>query len=83
VLEIELGRLDAVRARRPKRLPVVLAPEEVAAVLQHVDGADGVFQFMARLLSLPTSGLRPDARRSIETHRPFPRLRCGLVLPVK
>jgi len=44
VLEIDLGRLDAVRARRPKRLPVVLAAEEVAAVLGHVEGADGVFR---------------------------------------
>jgi integron integrase len=50
VLDIDLGRLDAVRARRPKRLPVVLAPEEVAAVLQRVEGAEGVFQLMARLL---------------------------------
>jgi hypothetical protein len=30
VLEIDLGHFDAVRARRGKRLPVVLAPEEVA-----------------------------------------------------
>lgn len=50
VLEIDLGRFDAVRARRPKRLPVVLAPEEVAAVLGRVSGADGVFRLMARLL---------------------------------
>jgi len=50
VLEIDLGRIDAVRARRPKRLPVVLAAAEVAAVLEHVDGADGVFRLMARLL---------------------------------
>jgi integron integrase len=50
VLDIELGRLDAVRARRPKRLPVVLAPEEVAKVLALVEGADGVFALMARLL---------------------------------
>jgi hypothetical protein len=50
VLDIDLGRLDAVRARRPKRLPVVLAPEEVAAVLEQVTGGDGVFQLMARLL---------------------------------
>src|SRR5262245_34437543 len=50
VLEIDLGRLDAVRARHPKRLPVVLAPEEVAAALRHVQGGDGVFQLMARLL---------------------------------
>ena len=50
VLEMDLGRFDAVRARRPKRLPVVLAPEEVAAVLPRVRGGDGVFQLMARLL---------------------------------
>ena len=50
VLEIELGRLDAVRTRRPKRLPVVLSAAEVAAVLEKVDGADGVFRLMARLL---------------------------------
>jgi integron integrase len=50
VLEIDLGRFDAVRARRPKRLPVVLAPEEVAAVLQRVEGCDGVFRLIARLL---------------------------------
>src|SRR5215472_14835017 len=40
VLEIDLGRIDALRARRGKRLPVVLAPEEVGRVLACVDGAD-------------------------------------------
>jgi hypothetical protein len=50
VLDLELGRLDAVRAWRPKRLPVVLAPEEVAQVLESVAGANGVFALMARLL---------------------------------
>jgi integron integrase len=50
VLGIEVGRLDAVRARRPKRLPEVLAPEEVALVLGLVEGADGLFALMARLL---------------------------------
>ena len=50
VLEIDLGKLDAVRARRGTRLPVVLAPPEVAAVLAKVEGADGVFALMARLL---------------------------------
>ena len=50
VLEIDLGRFEAVRARRPKRLPAVLAPEEVATVLQQVQGAEGVFRLMARLL---------------------------------
>lgn len=50
VLEMDLGRFEAVRARRPKRLPVVLAPEEVARVLQRVEGAVGLFRLMARLL---------------------------------
>jgi integron integrase len=50
VLEIDLGRLDAVRARRGQRLPVVLAPEEVRVVLDHVEGADGLFRLMAKLL---------------------------------
>ncbi len=56
VLEIDLGKLDAVRARRGTRLPVVLAPAEVAAVLARVEGGDGVFALMARLLY--GSGLR-------------------------
>jgi integrase len=50
VLEMDLGHFEAVRARRPKRLPVVLAPEEVAAVLPKVEGAEGLFRLMARLL---------------------------------
>jgi site-specific recombinase XerD len=58
VLEIDLGRFDAVRARRPKRLPVVLAAEQVAAVLPQVKGANGMFHLMARLLY--GCGLRPD-----------------------
>lgn len=50
VLGIELPRLDAVRARRPRRLPNVLAPEEVRGVLNAVEGAGGVFRLMAGLL---------------------------------
>lgn len=50
VLKIDLGQIQAVRARRGKRLPVVLAPEEVQRVLGHIDGADGLFSLMARLL---------------------------------
>jgi integron integrase len=50
VLDLQLGGVEAVRARRPKRLPVVLAAEEVAAVLAHVEGAEGMFALMARLL---------------------------------
>lgn len=40
VLQIDLGQiLGAVRAKKPKRLPVVLSPEEVEAVLALLDGA--------------------------------------------
>ena len=40
VLEIDPGDLDGVvRARRPKRLPVVLSVVEVRAVLQQLEGA--------------------------------------------
>ncbi len=39
VLQIDLGQIaGAVRAKRPKRLPVVLTPEEVQAVLALLDG---------------------------------------------
>jgi hypothetical protein len=47
VLEIELERIEAVRARRPKRLPVVLAPEEVQRVLAKMEG---VFLLRGQLL---------------------------------
>jgi integron integrase len=49
VLGLELPRLDAVRARRPKRLPNVLAPEEVRCLLDAVEGGNGAFRLMAGL----------------------------------
>jgi integron integrase len=40
VLEQKLGSLGAfARARRPERLPVVLSPEEVRLLLNHLDGS--------------------------------------------
>lgn len=53
VLDRELGDLDAVRARRPKRLPVVLTRGEVLRVLERMDG---VPKIVATLLY--GSGLR-------------------------
>jgi site-specific recombinase XerD len=38
VLKIDVGRLDAVRARRPKRIPLVLSMNEVS----HGTGSGGV-----------------------------------------
>ena len=37
VMQIDIGRLDAVRARRPQRLPVVLSRAEVDALLKTLD----------------------------------------------
>jgi integron integrase len=50
VLGIELPRLDALRARRPQRLPTVLSPEEVRHFLDSFQQGDGLFRLMARLL---------------------------------
>ena len=47
VLKKELGMIDAIRARKPKHLPVVLTVEETLLVLSQLSG---VKQLMARLL---------------------------------
>src|SRR5262249_13274667 len=66
VLAMELPRLDAVRARRPKRLPTVLSPEEVHRLLEAVRGGDGVFRLMARLLY--GAGLRREECCTLRVH---------------
>jgi integron integrase len=66
VLGIELPRLDAVRGKRPKRLPTVLSPEEVAKLLGAIEGAEGVFRLMARLLY--GSGLRREECCRLRVH---------------
>jgi integron integrase len=66
VLGIELPRLDAPRARRPKRLPGVLSPEEVRGFLDAVEGADGLYRLMARLLY--GAGLRRQERCQLRVH---------------
>lgn len=53
VLKRELGLIDAIRARRPKRLPVVLTREETQRVLSLLSGVN---HLMASLLY--GSGLR-------------------------
>jgi integron integrase len=52
VLRLDLAGLDAVRARRTRRLPVVLAREEVAQLLQAIDHleTDEPYGLMARLM---------------------------------
>ncbi|GAK50675.1 integron integrase [Candidatus Moduliflexus flocculans] len=54
VLEIELdGRIDAMRAKKPQRLPTVLTPDEVRRVIANLDG---VHRLIAQILY--GSGLR-------------------------
>ena len=53
VLKKDLGPIDALRARKPKRLPTVLTKEEVRRILTHLSDTHGL---MARLLY--GSGLR-------------------------
>lgn len=50
VLDIELSSLDAVRAKRPVKLPVVLSPAEVRLLLDHVRGGDGIYALMTQLM---------------------------------
>ena len=60
VLHNDLERLDLVVARRPTRLPVVMTPEEEAAVLSHLRG---VCHLVASLLY--GAGLRLQAGVSL------------------
>jgi integron integrase len=66
VLGLELGNLDAVRARRPKYLPLVLAPEEIKKVLDAVEGAEGMFRVMCGLLY--GAGLRRAECCAVRVH---------------
>lgn len=66
VLEIELPRIDAVRARRPERLPVVASRAEVRQVLSAVTGASGLFKLAAELQY--GSGLRVLESCRIRVH---------------
>jgi site-specific recombinase XerD len=52
VLHLDLGPLDAVRARRSRRLPVVLSRDEVRLLLQALDrlSTNEPYGLMARLM---------------------------------
>ncbi len=50
LLKIDLPALNAVRAKRPKRLPVVLSQQEVSQLLDAIEGAHGVYRVMASLM---------------------------------
>ena len=50
VLRIDLPHLDAVRAKRPTRLPVVLSRNEVGRLLAAIEGSHGLYRLMAGLM---------------------------------
>ena len=58
--------LDALRARRPRRSPGVLSPEEVRCLLDAVEGGGGLYRLMARLLY--ETGLRRQEGCQLRVH---------------
>jgi integron integrase len=66
VLGIELGRIDALRAKRPERLPVVMSRTEVRQVLDAVEGAAGLYPLMCQLQY--GSGLRIQEVCQVRVH---------------
>ena len=66
VLRQDLERpIDAIRAKRPQRLPTVLTPEETRTVIGFLSG---IHQLMAKLLY--GSGLMVDGMRAAARQRP-------------
>jgi integron integrase len=66
VLHIPLPRLDAIRAKRPERLPVVMSRTEVRQVLEAVEGASGLYQVMCSLQY--GAGLRVEESCRLRVH---------------
>jgi integron integrase len=66
VLGIELPRIESVRARRPKRVPTVLSPDEVRRLLDAVRGGEGVFRLMAGIMY--GAGLRREECCRVRVH---------------
>ena len=85
VLGISLPPLAAVRAKRPKRLPVVLSQDEVRRLLCAVQGAHGAHRVMAGLMY--GSGLRLmeccRLRANVKSaKRRAAKNNCGTALPI-
>jgi integron integrase len=50
VLEVEVPLIKAQRSQRPRRLPVVLSRPEVRQVLEAIEGYEGLYQLLSRLM---------------------------------
>ncbi len=53
VLELELPKIDALRAKQSRRLPVVLSQPEVARLIENVEGGGGIYRLMVELTYEP------------------------------
>jgi integrase len=53
---LEFPKINALRAKQSRRLPVVLSQQEVARLIEHVEGGGGVYRLMVELAC--GSGLR-------------------------
>ncbi|MCK5786643.1 MAG: integron integrase [Candidatus Sabulitectum sp.] len=62
VWELEPSGIDAVRAKKPKRIPVVLSQSEVKKLLNHVRGVNGLI-----IKFIYSSGLRLSEALSVRT----------------
>jgi integron integrase len=49
VLKLEFPTIDALRAKQSRRLPVVLSQQEVARLIEHVEGGGGIHRLMVEL----------------------------------
>jgi integron integrase len=50
VLQLEFPTIDALRAKQSRRLPVVLSQQEVARLIEHVEGGGGIYRLMVELM---------------------------------
>ncbi|MCA9248960.1 MAG: integron integrase [Planctomycetales bacterium] len=50
VLEIELPKIDALRAKESRRLPVILSQGEVTRLIAHLEGGGGLYRLMIELV---------------------------------
>jgi site-specific recombinase XerD len=66
VMGIELPRLDALRAKRPRRLPAILSLDEVCCFLETPHWEDEPYQLMASLLY--GTGLRRQEGCQVRVH---------------
>ncbi len=46
ILKIELKNIDAIRAQRPTKLPVVFSRQEIQRIMAHLDGVQWIMAYL-------------------------------------